>query len=77
MNPFTRAVLRILSQSDVAIGWYQIERRLSNMALDERPHLPTVLAELIDHGLVAEVSAADEPKIKYVVTKLGREVIAS
>jgi hypothetical protein len=71
MSPFERAVLRITLESSEAIGWYQIERRLSNMAFDERPYLPDVLAELIARGWISEVHDADEPRIRYVVTKLG------
>jgi hypothetical protein len=58
------------------MGWYQIERRLSNMALDERPYLLDVLAELIDRGWISEVTATDEPKVRYVVTKLGEDALA-
>ena len=75
MNPFHRTVLSILSQSDEAVGWYYIERRLSNMALDERPYLPAVLDELKARGWIVEVSATDEPKVRYLVTTLGREAL--
>lgn len=75
MNPFERAVLRITAESAEAIGWYQIERRLSNIAFEERPYLPHILAELIGRGWISEVRAADEPKIRYVVTKLGEEAL--
>jgi DNA-binding HxlR family transcriptional regulator len=46
------------------------------MVLDERPYLPDVLAELRARGWISEVSATDEPKVRYVVTKLGREALA-
>ena len=77
MNPFNRTVLRILSQSDEAMGWYQIERRLSNMSFDERRYLPDVLSELRARGWISERTAVDEPKIRYFITESGREALDS
>lgn len=74
MTPFERAVLSILSRADEALSWYQIEMRLSNMAFENRPYLPEVLANLRARGWIVDVSAADEPKLRYIVTDLGRVV---
>lgn len=72
MTNFERAVLQVLTQSNEALGWYQIERRLSNIALDERPPLPPVLDDLVARGWLRESASDAEPKKKYAVTQAGR-----
>jgi RHS repeat-associated protein len=73
MTTFEKAVLEILSQSSSALGWYQIERRLSNTALAERPHLPGVLARLGELGLIEEGRFDSEPCVRYLITQAGRD----
>jgi hypothetical protein len=76
VTEFERAVLTILSRAGEPLGWYQIERRLSTMALAERPHLLTVLSELRRRGLVEEISAATEPKVRHGLTSLGGSMLS-
>lgn len=71
MTEFERAVLTILASASEPLGWYQLERRLSNLELAERPNLPEVLSGLRQRGLVDETAAASEPKVRYSVTAVG------
>lgn len=73
MTTFERAVLEILSRSSSALGWYQIERRLSNVSLPERPHLPDALNRLCELGLVEKAQFDSEPLVRYLITHTGRE----
>jgi DNA-binding PadR family transcriptional regulator len=75
MTTFERAVLEVLSRSSDALGWYQIERRLSNMSLSERPHLPPVLEKLGQLGLVREAQFESEPLTRYVITPSGQRAL--
>lgn len=75
MTPFERIVLEILSRSGEALGWYQIERRLSSISMPERPHLPGVLSRLREQGFVNEVQFKVEPILRYVITQSGRHVL--
>lgn len=75
MTPFERIVLEILSRSGEALGWYQIERRLSTISIPERPHLPGVLSRLREQGLVDEVRLTVEPLLRYVITQSGRQAL--
>ena len=75
MTTYEKAILNILSGAPEALGWYQIERRLSNVTLSERPHLPRALATLSGLGLVEEIRCDSEPKARYLITALGREVL--
>jgi hypothetical protein len=72
MTKFERAVLQVLARSSEALGWYQIERRLSNTALDERPLVVLVLEGLVLRGWVQEATASEAPTKRYSVTPLGR-----
>jgi len=73
MTSYVAAVLRVLSEASEPLGWYQIERRLSNVALPERPHLPKVLNELKCDGLVAVTECATTPTVRYALTPAGME----
>ncbi len=75
MTEFERAVLTVLARAGEPLGWYQIERRLSTMALAERPNLLHVLAELRRRGFVEQVAAAVEPSVRHVLTPAGRAAI--
>ncbi|MDI1447026.1 hypothetical protein [Polyangium sp. 6x1] len=75
MTEFERAVLTVLARAGEPLGWYQIERRLSTIALAERPNLLDVLAELGRRGLVEEVAAAVAPSVRYGLTPAGRTAI--
>ena len=75
MTPIERIVLEILSRSGEALGWYQIERRLSNISIPERPHLPGVLSRLREQGFIDEVQFTLEPLLRYVITQSGRHVL--
>lgn len=75
MSPFERAVLEVLAGAPKPFGWYNLEVRLSNMNLDERPHLPSVLSKLRDLGLVTETRHPDEPAIRYSITQAGRDAL--
>ncbi len=77
MTLFEQAVLQILAASPEAMGWYQIERRLSNLTLDERPPLPPVLGKLVGDGLLQELSAASAPLVRYLITDAGLALLRS
>jgi hypothetical protein len=72
MSPFEKAVLVVLANATKPFGWYNIEVRLSNMNLPERPHLPPVLARLRELGLVTETHCEEEPTLRYALTSAGR-----
>lgn len=71
MTSYVTAVLRILSEANEPIGWYQIERRLSNMALPERPHLPDVLNQLQSEGLLLASEHTTTPTVRYALSSAG------
>jgi DNA-binding HxlR family transcriptional regulator len=73
MTSYVATVLRVLSEANEPLGWYQIERRLSNVALPERPHLPRVLDELKRDGLVTVSECATTPTLRYALTPAGME----
>ena len=73
MTTFEKAVLDILSRSSGALGWYQIERRLANMALPERPYLPGVLTRMMEQGLIEETSFRLELLVRCLITQAGRD----
>jgi len=75
LTAFELAVLRSLESSNKPLGWYQIEIRLSNMALEERPPLPAVLAALRDRGFVSEAQSHDVPQVRYSLTSQGRNAV--
>lgn len=76
MTIFEKVVLEILSRSsDDALGWYQIERCLSNMVLPERPHLPSVLTRMVEQGLIEETRFHSEPLVRYLITQAGRDCL--
>jgi DNA-binding PadR family transcriptional regulator len=72
MSPFEQAVLAVLAKAAAPYGWYNIEVRLSNMNLSERPQLPAVLAQLRDRGLVTETQHGEDPTLRYALTPAGR-----
>jgi DNA-binding PadR family transcriptional regulator len=73
MNTFETAVLEVLGRSADGLGWYQIERRLSNMMLVDRPLLPGALSILRDRGFIVEVRDLEELQIRYAITEAGRQ----
>lgn len=75
MTKFARAVMKLLLQSEAPLGWYQIERRLANVTLDQRPQLPPVLADLVQKGWVQESTANEEPRTRYSLTERGRAAL--
>ena len=75
MSEFQRAVLVILARSEGALGWYQIERRLSNVSIRERSDLLGTLAVLRERGLVEEVHASADPRSRYVLTPAGQAAV--
>jgi|GEM_PF-6357715 len=75
MNEYIRAVLRVIAESQLPLGWYQIELRLSNIALDARPDLPPVLQDLVKRGWILEISASEIPTSRYTITTRGLEEI--
>jgi len=77
VTEFQRAVLEVLARSEDALGWYQIERRLSNMALGERSNLLNVLSVLLERGLVDEVAAPTDPRLRHTITPSGRAVLGT
>jgi hypothetical protein len=74
MTEFEDAVLGILARSAVPLGWYNLERRLSNMSFAQRPHLMNTLESMRDSGLLEEVRFEAAPSIRYVITDAGRLV---
>jgi hypothetical protein len=76
MTEFERAVLTVLARTSEPLGWYQIERMLSNMTLVERLHLVAVLDELRRRGLVEQFSAANEPKVRHQLTPAGATALS-
>ena len=68
MTPAELAVLTILARSSEPVGWYAIERRLSNVRLAERPHLPRLLDDLVARDLVGSVGGDDA---RYAITPRG------
>ena len=77
MTTYERAVLTVLRSASKPMGWYQIEVRLSNMVLDERPLLVGVLSALRDQGLVMEEQAAELPNQRYSLTAAGLSLLES
>jgi len=75
VTTFERAVLTVLARAEEPLGWYRIERGLSDMALPERPNLLEVLSELRRRGLVEQIETADEPKVRHALTGAGRAAI--
>ena len=75
MTSFDLLVLESLSRSGEALGWYQIERRLSTVQISERPHLPGVLTRLVEKGLVVGMPFAVEPLQRYMITESGRRAL--
>lgn len=75
MTEFERAVLTILMRASEPLGWYQIEQRLSTMALAERPNLLQVLAKLRRRGFLEEVDAPVEANVRHALTSAGRAAI--
>jgi DNA-binding HxlR family transcriptional regulator len=73
MTSYVAAVLRVLSEASEPLGWYQIERRLSSVALPNRPHLPKVLDELTHDGLVSVSECATTPTVRYALTPAGMQ----
>lgn len=53
----------------------QIKRRLSTMSVAERPNLLDVLADLRRRGLVEQIIAAVEPKLRHALTSAGTAAI--
>jgi DNA-binding PadR family transcriptional regulator len=75
MTDFERAVLTILADAGEPLGWYSIERSLSNRTLGERPNLLEVLGRLRDAGLVEPRSAASDPSVRYELTRAGASAL--
>ncbi len=73
MTSYVAAVLRVLSVASEPLGWYQIERCLSNVSLPDRPPLPKVLDELKHDGLVLISEHATTPTVRYALTPAGIE----
>jgi hypothetical protein len=76
MTIFERAVLQILAGATEALGWYQIERRLSTIVIAERSPLPEVLRNLQGQRMIEEVHFAEKPLIRYRITSAGKELLA-
>lgn len=72
MTRFESAVLAILRAAEQPLGWHQIETRLSNVSLDERPPLPSVLAGMVESGLVEVGERPGVPSEVYTITEIGR-----
>lgn len=77
MTLFEQAVLQILADSPDALGWYQIERRLSNIRIQERPKLPDVLNHLCVLNLIDEINFPTTPIHRYKITNIGRDSLSS
>ncbi len=75
MTEFERAVLEALARAGEPLGWYQLERRLSNVTLAERPNLLDVLTGLRQRGLVEQITATTEPKVRHAITSAGAAAI--
>ena len=75
MTEFERAVLEVLARAGGPLGWYQIERRLSNVMLTERPNLLDVLAGLRQRGHVEQIVSTTEPKVRHAITRAGAAAI--
>jgi hypothetical protein len=63
-------VLRAIAKGAGRFGWHKIERRLSNVRLEERGYLPDVLGELTTRGLVR--CTHSEGRDTYEITGAGR-----
>lgn len=77
MTRFERTVLQILGESPEDLGWYQIERRLSNMEITERLPLPEVLKRLQADLMITEVHFSEQPLVRYRITSAGKELLAA
>ncbi len=75
MSPYVSTVLRIIGEADEPVGWYHIERQLSNVAFGKRLHLPDVLKELVRKRLISIVHFANTPEERYELTFLGAETV--
>lgn len=75
MTEYETAVLNVLARAGEPLGWYQIERRLSNHSLAIRPDLLDVLADLGRRGLVERIAATTTPTLRYAVTESGRTAL--
>ena len=73
MNEYRIAVMRIVARGGGSFGWYQIEQRLGGLDLTAREHLPSVLNELVDAGLLDR--AGEDRNPLYLLTKEGEEAL--
>jgi PadR family transcriptional regulator PadR len=53
-------------------GWYQIERRLSNMDVPREPGAMTILKSLKGRGLVVRHVTPGQPNDRWEITDAGR-----
>lgn len=70
MSDFAREVLIALAKQQDFIGWYGLEKKLSEIAIDKREYLPAVLKWLEHEGLVEK-----NENQRYRLTREGRLVV--
>jgi RIO-like serine/threonine protein kinase len=72
MNEYEIAVLNAIAAGPGSVGWYVIERKLSNEAPEVREYLPDTLKRLSGQELIEEDSSTAG---RFKLTPTGHSVL--